>query len=76
MVRAWLQAVLAHLEKYTPLASSGYRSGSNLDKDKSNSDSEDRPVSSMSSFNDCLGEASLDILPGAESYARLETISP
>ena len=46
------------MEEYTPLASSGYQTGSNLDEDKTNSDT------SISSFNDCLGEASFDILPG------------
>ena len=60
--RGWIPAT--HLEEYTPLASSGYQSGSNLGEDKSNSESENRPLSSMNSFNDCLGEASFDILPG------------
>jgi len=62
--RGWIPAT--HLEEYSPLSSSGYQSDSQSDKNKSNLESEDRPgsVSSNPSYNNCLGEASFDTLPG------------
>ena len=62
--RGWIPAT--HLEHHKPLCSSGYQSVTSLDNDCSNSDNENRSLSrsALTSFDDCLGQSSLDVFPG------------
>ena len=49
------------MEQYKPLCSSGYQSGTSSESERTAHDSESSP---LSPFDDCLGQASLDVFPG------------